>query len=263
MDYSLPVYEEDGDIVAPVIAGPKLKAPDLAGIRRHVCNYLTSAGYVSSPEDVVIGVLRPRDLRLVEPAAVFRSLADEQMWIPSVEGVSAEGPVVGVLENAARLAQPERRRAGGGPLAQDQAPAAPDVISLLRFVRAELERGGRTQDTESIYACDVRPEIWTVAEARCDAVGSSLVAHLTDDEATVLTMPIRRAGAGDVTVALEDRGISVFLEPTEALLAQSVGRYLHAHGFLRFPEEVEEHAAEQPRAERLEADEIWSYEEVR
>ena len=44
MDYELPVYEDDGEIVSPVLSGPKLKAADLAGIRRAVCRYLTSAG---------------------------------------------------------------------------------------------------------------------------------------------------------------------------------------------------------------------------
>ena len=61
-----------------------------------------------------------------------------------------------------------------------------------------------------------------------------------------------------MTVALEDRGITVFLAPTDEALAATVGRYLHAHGFLRFREEVAVRAAEPPRAERLEADEIWS-----
>ena len=112
MDYELAVYEDDGEIVSPVLSGPKLKARDLAGIRRAVCRYLVSAGYVEDESGVVVGVLRPRDLRLVEPAAIFRSQTNPDLWLPTVEGVSADGPVVGVLANAAKLSEPERRRAG-------------------------------------------------------------------------------------------------------------------------------------------------------
>ena len=261
MDYELPVYEDDGHIVAPVIAGPNLKADDLAGIRRHVCRYLTSTGYVASEDEVSVGVLRPRDLRLVEPAAVFRSLADPETWIPTVEGVSADGPVVGVLESAARLADPERRRAGGGPLAQDQAPAAPDALSLLRFLRAELVRSARHQvDVTALYAEEVRPEIWSVAEARTDDAGATLVAYLSDADATRLELEVRRTGAGDVTAAIHDRGITAFLAPDADALARTLGRYLYTHGFLRFPEEVEIHAAAPPRAERLDTDAIWLHE---
>jgi hypothetical protein len=261
MDYELPVYEDDGDIVAPIIAGPKLKAHDLAGIRRHVCRYLVSSGYVATPEQVKVGVLRPRDLRLVEPACIFRSVTDPDVWMPSVEGVSAEGPVVGVLENAARLADPERRRAGGGPMAQDTAPAAPEVVSLLRFLRSEMERSTRLQvDTAALYAHDVRPEIWAAAEERTEAAGFSLVAYLTDEEHTQLELNVRRTGAGDVCCAVESAGIDVFLAPDGDALARCVGRYLYAADFLRFSEEVEIHAAEPPRAERLEADEIFTHE---
>jgi hypothetical protein len=261
MDYELPVYEDDGDIVAPVIAGPKLKARDLAGIRRHVCRYLVSSGYVASPEQVSVGVLRPRDLSLVDPACVFRSVADPDVWVPSVEGVSAEGPVVGVLESAARLADPERRRAGGGPLAQDAAPAAPEVVSLLRFLRSEIERSSRLQiDTTALYAHDVQREVWAAAEARTEGAGFSLVVYLTDEEHTRLELNVRRTGAGDVCCAVESAGIDVFLAPDASALATCVGRYLHSGGFLRFSEEVEIHAAEPPRAERLEADDIFTHE---
>ncbi len=37
MDYELPVYEHEGRITSPIIGGPKLRATDLAGIRRHIC----------------------------------------------------------------------------------------------------------------------------------------------------------------------------------------------------------------------------------
>jgi hypothetical protein len=261
VDYSVPVYEDDGKIVSPVIGGPKLKADDFAGIRRNVCRYLTSAGYLSDNEHVEIGVVRPRDLSLVPPAAIFRSLADGGFWLPSVEGVSAEGPVVGVLASATRIADAERRRFGAGPAAQDAAPAAPDVLSLLRFVRAEMARSSqhRDLDVDALYAAEVRPEIWTVAEARTEDSGQSLVAHMTDDDQTRLELSIRHTGAGDVAAALIDSEISAFLAPDEDALARMVGRYLHERGFLRFAEEIEIHSAPPPRAERLEADEIWTY----
>ena len=44
MDYELPVYEEGGQFVSPVIGGPNLKGEDLAAIRRHICRYLINAG---------------------------------------------------------------------------------------------------------------------------------------------------------------------------------------------------------------------------
>jgi hypothetical protein len=138
MDYELPVYEHEGRITSPIIGGPKLRATDLAGIRRHICRYLVSAGYVHEPDDVEVLVLRPRDLRLVPPAAILRSSADPEVWIPSVDGISAEGPVVGVLEHAARLRHPRRARIGMGPGAGEASPAAPEIVSLLRYMRLEL-----------------------------------------------------------------------------------------------------------------------------
>jgi hypothetical protein len=262
MDYELPVYEDDGRIVSPIIGGPNLKASDLAGMRGVMCRHLIATGYVATPEEVTVGVLRPRDLKLVDPAAVFRSYAEPNVWIPSVEGVSPEGPVVGVLGHAATLRDPERRRAGGGPTTIDTAPAAPDVLSLLRFVRAELARSRRPIDASSYYASEVRPEIWLDAERRTEDSGRRLVAYLSDEESTRLELAIRRTGAGDVACALEAGDINAFLEPDENALASAVGRYLHTQGFLRFAEEVEIHAVEAQRAERLEADTIWTHEEV-
>lgn len=259
MDYELPVYEDGGHIVSPVIGGPALKADDLAGIRRTVCQYLHSAGYVSSDEEVEVGVVRPRDLSLVAPAAVFRSLVDRDLWVPSVEGVSEEGPVVGVLGHAAQLRGQERRRAGILP--DEKAPAAPDVIALLRVVREEMSRGRRASDPAAVYADDVRPEIWAAAEQRTEAAGASCVAYLSDEEATRLELEVRRTGAGDVATALMDRAISVFVAPDETALAAQVGSYLAAHDFLRYATEVEVHAEHAPRAERLEAEEIWTHNE--
>lgn len=259
MDYELPVYEDGGHIVSPVLGGPSLKADDLAGIRRTVCQYLRSAGYVGSDEEVEVGVVRPRDLSLVAPAAVFRSLGDPDLWVPSVEGVSEEGAVVGVLGHAAELRGQERRRAGILP--DEKAPAAPDVIALLRVVREEMSRARGANEPDAVYADDVRPVIWAAAEERTEDAGLSCVAYLSGEEATRLELKVRRTGAGDVATALMDRAISVFVAPDEAALAAQVGRYLAAHDFLRYATEVEVHAEHAPRAERLEAEAIWTHDE--
>ena len=257
MDYELPVYEDGGRLASPVIGGPRIRAGDLAGIRRHVCRYLVGAGYVHDPEEVVVGVLRPRDLRRVPPAAVFRSLDDPDVWVPSVEGVSEEGPVIGVLGHAARLRVEERPRAGERRRAGQTAPAAPDVIELLRFLRAGGMGGG-------LYATEVRPEIWAAAQRTTVDTRRRLVAYLTDEEASTLELEIRRTGFGELVAALEDRGISVLLAPDEDALAELAGSYLAAAGFLRFATEVELHDAPAERAERLDVEAIAVHsEEVR
>jgi hypothetical protein len=258
LDYELPVYEEGNHVASPVLGGPKLKADDLAGIRQHVCRYMVSAGYVTDPDQVTVGVLRPRDLHRVPPAAVFRSYEEPDLWLPSVEGVSPEGPVVGLLGQAARLRRPERPRAGAGPDLTATAPASPDVVELLRFVRTELGRRRSLRDLSTLYASEVRPEIWAAAERNTSDTGRRLVAYLADDERTALELPIRRTGFGEVVTALEDRGINVLLAPRDDALAASVGRYLAANDFLRFASEIEIHDAAAPRAERLEADSIWT-----
>jgi len=255
MDYELPVHEHGGDLISPVLGGPKLKASDLAGIRQVVCRYLVNAGYVHDPEEVMVGVVRPRDLRLVQPAAVLRSRTDPELWLPAVEGHSADGPVVGVVGRPTQLRRRERRRKGGGPTVEDTPPAAPDVIGLLRFLRTELGRAGASA-AEGLYATEVRPEIWAAAERRTEDAGTRLVSHLTDADSSRLELAVRRTGAGDVAVAVEARSINVFLAQDEAGLADQVGRYLARDEFLRFAEEVEIHAVESPRAERLETESI-------
>ena len=261
MDYELPVYEQGGWLTSPVLGGPRLRAHDLAGIRLQVCRYLESAGYVSSADDVTVGVVRPRDLRRVPPAAVFRSHSDPELWIPSVEGVSPEGPVVGLLGHAPQLRRRERRRKGAGPQVEDTAPAAPDVIALIRYLQTELGRAGETA-ASGFYASDVRPEIWAAAEARTEDAGVRLVAHLTDEASTRLELAVRRTGAGDVAVALQDRGVNVFLAPDDDGLAGQVGHHLAGADFLRSPAEVEIHRADAPRAERLGVESIRAHEEV-
>src|SRR5436853_4199033 len=92
-----------------------------------------------------------------------------------------------------------------------------------------------------------------------DVCSSDLVAHLTDEDQTRLELSIRHTGAGDVAAALIDSEINAFLAPDEDALARTIGRYLHQRGFLRFAEEIEIHSEPPPRAERLEADEIWTF----
>jgi hypothetical protein len=256
MDYELPVYESPGGALSsPVIGGPKLKADDLAGIRGLVCRYLQSAGYVHEMDEVEVGVVRPRDLRRVEPGAVLRSHTDPELWLPTVEGISAEGPVVGVVGHATQLRRAGRRQAAPGPSVEDAAPAAPDLIALLRRVRSALTQVGSGAGG-GLYAAEVRPEVWATAEARTQDAGTRLVAFLTDSDSTRLELAVRRTGAGDVATALEDRGITVFLAADEDGLAKQVGHHLAHDEFLRFAEEVEIHSVEPPRAERLEVDSI-------
>jgi hypothetical protein len=261
MDYELPVFEHGGWLTTPVLGGPRLRAHDLAGIRRQVCRYLESAGYVGHADEVAVGVVRPRDLRRVAPAAVFRSHTDPELWIPSVEGVSPDGPVIGVVGHAPELRRRERRRPGAGPRVEDTAPAAPDVVALIRYLQTEIGRAGRVA-AWGLYASEVRPEIWAAAEARTEEAGTRLVAHLTGDQPIRLELAVRRTGAGDVVAALEDRGINVFLAPDEDALATQVGNHLARAEFLRSPAEVETHRADAPRAERLGVDSIRAPEEV-
>ena len=77
------------------------------------------------------------------------------------------------------------------------------------------------------------------------------MAHLSDDDTTRLELVVRHTGGGDYAVALEDRGINVFLAHDEEGLATLVGRHLAGAEFLRFSEEIEIHRVEAPRAERL------------
>jgi hypothetical protein len=256
MDYALPVYERRDELTCAGVGAPSLKGHDLAEIRRNVCRYLQTAGYVRDLGEVEVGVLRPSDLSLVPPAAVVRSVDDEDVWMPAIEGSGPDGPVVGVVAHAGEL-RASARRSGGPPAASP--PAAEDVLGLLRSLRVELSRARRTTKPPALYAAEVRPELWAAAERRLAATGASLVGHLVDEHATRLELPIRRAPAGDVATALEDEGITAFLARDEEQLATDVGRYLAAHGFLRFSDEIELAAIAGPRPERLEADLIWTH----
>jgi hypothetical protein len=250
--YDLAVYEHGDEIVCPLLSGPKLKARDLAGIRQLVCRHLVSAGYADDPEQVTVGVLQPRDLRRVPPAAIFRSLADPDVWLPAVEGISA----IGVLDHAFALSGRPRRGAAWRP----DVPVAPDVIALLRMLRGEWARRRKLAHPHALYATDVAAPAWAAAEAHTHDAGSRLIAHLDDADATRLELPVRHTGAGDVATALEERGITVLLAADEYALAAAVGEHLAAEGFLHHPQTVEVQAVAAPRAERLDADSIWTEE---
>jgi hypothetical protein len=248
MDYSLPIYEEGGKIVCPVIAGPKLKAKELAIMRGFVYRYLLNAGYVSDQSHVEIQVVRPSDLRLVPPAAILSSLDDPELWFATVEGRSPEGPVIGLLGESTELNPQERERAGAQPLSAP--PAATDIASLLRLVANELVEAGRLEDPFALYSREVRPEIWSRTEAVTDDAGHRLECWLEGDggEPAKLELPLRRTAAGELVTAFEDQGICVFVAGAEAALAQKVGRYLSGQGFLRLEEAIEV-VADQPLAE--------------
>jgi hypothetical protein len=141
-------------------------------------------------------------------------------------------------------------------------PAAEDIVGLLRYLQTETGRARRNLDTASLYATELRPSVWSQAEARTTDAGTRLSAYLSDELATQLELAVRRTGAGDVVTALEDRGITVFLAPDEQVLAHRVGRYLVDQDFLDSAARIDVRAVEPPRAERLEADEIWTHGET-
>jgi hypothetical protein len=248
MDYSLPIYEEGGKIVCPVIAGPKLKAKELAIMRGFVYRYLLNAGYVSDQSHFEIQIVRPSDLRLVPPAAILSSLDDPELWFATVEGRSPEGLVIGLLGEWTELKPQERERVGAQPLSAP--PAATDIASLLRLVANELVEAGRLEDPFALYSREVRPEIWSRTEAVTDDAGHRLECWLEGDggEPAKLELPLRRTAAGELVTAFEDQGICVFVAGAEAALAQKVGRYLSGQGFLGSEEAIEV-VADQPLAE--------------
>jgi hypothetical protein len=257
-DLSLPIYEDGGKLVCPMIAGANLRGDDLAQIRSSVCRDLVNGGYVADPAQVEINVVRPSDLKLVAPAAIIQSLDDPDLWFASVEGRSPEGLVIGLLGEATELHAPERQRAGRQEL--DSPPAASDVASLLRLVANGLTEKGRPTDPSSLYATHVRPTVWARTEELTQDVGRSLVCWLEDDEPARLELPLRRTAAGELLTALEDEGISVFNGVNEPALAARVGQYLSGSGFLRFDDAVQ---VEEPAAGSQEAPgEKWDSREI-
>jgi hypothetical protein len=255
-DEHVTIYEERGALVCPRLGGRALRARDLATMRRHVARRLISAGYVEDADDLEVTVLQPRDLRRVAPAAVLRSLADDQVWAPCVAGIGVDGPVVGLLESAVVIG------AGGParPARRAETPAAPDVVGLLRFLRAELAREGRAEPADALYAADVQPDAWAVAEARTTDAGMRLTAFLIDDDGARLELPVRRTAAGDLVTALQDGGIVVLLAEDETRLADCVGRHVVRAGFLPHSRDVAVESVLPPRPERLDAEAITTRE---
>jgi hypothetical protein len=258
-DYSLPVYEQGSKLVCPVLAGPRLRAASLGELRDPVVRHLHTSGYLADAEDPEVLVVRPSDLRLVPPACVIRSLDDPGLWIPTVEGTSAEGPVVGLLAHPAELsAAPLQRRAP----APDPPPSAPDVTGLLRYLGTEMARRGTLLDPWALHATAVRPEIWSRTEELTDPTSRMLRAHLEGGE--VLEAHIRHAAAGESVAALRDRveGICVFLGGDDDALAKAIGRFLVATGFLRDPSDLRAETVREAPAEVLDPDSIWTHSDI-
>jgi hypothetical protein len=258
-DYSLAVYAEGSHLVCPVLAGPRIKAGSLAEIREPVIRHQRTAGYLFDDEEPEVLVVRPSDLRQVPPAAVIRCLDADRLWMPTVEGVSEEGPVVGLLVQLAELAGERRRRRGPGP---DQTPpSAPDVTALLRYVGHEMSVRGALLNPWALYAAEVRPEIWARTEELTDATNRKLTAHLEGGE--VLEVPVRHTAAGESVGALrEEERISVFLAGDDDALADAVGRYLAAGKHLRDARDLRPETVREAPAESLDPDDIWTHQPV-
>jgi hypothetical protein len=253
-DYSLGVYEEGAHLVCPVLAGPRIRAESLAEMREPVLDHLRAAGYLAADEEAEVLVLRPSDLRLVSPAAVIRCLDAANLWLPTVEGSSAEGPVVGLLSHPTELVTEVRRRRGAP--AREAPPSAPDVSGLLRWVGGEMTVRGRLASPWSLYACEVRPEIWARTEELTEPTDHTLFAHL--DGGTTLEVPVRHTVAGESVGAIRDLGISVFLAGDYDTLADVIGRHLAAAGFLRDPGDLRPQVISEAAPERLDPDSIWT-----
>lgn len=253
-DYSLSIYEEDSHLVCPVLAGPRIKADGLGELRDPVLAHLRAAGYLEADDEAELLVVRPSDLRLVSPAAVIRSL-DATVWMPGVEGVSSEGPVVGLLGHPAELVTESRLRAGDSTSRQPP-PSSPEISGLLRLVGQSLLRAGRITDPWSLYAGDVRPEIWARTEELTESTRRILTAHL--EGGSVIEVPIHRTAAGESVGAIRDEGICVFLAGDDDALCRAVGRYLVAAGFLRDDADLRPESLAAPAPEHLDPDSIFT-----
>ena len=254
-DYSLPVYEEGSHLVCPVLVGPRIKAESLAELREPVVSHMQAAGYLMAGEEPEMLVLRPSDLRLVSPAAIIRCLDDSSFWLPTVEGTSGEGPVVGLLSHPAELTV-EKRRRRRDPVVEPP-PSARDISALLRWIGNEMVVRGRPVGLWTVYATEVRPEIWARTEELTDPTNRVLEAHLAGG--TALQVPVRHTAAGEVVGALsEQEGASVFLAGDHDALALGIGRHLAATGFLRDPRELRPEVIRDAPAEHLDPDAIWT-----
>jgi hypothetical protein len=253
-DYSLAVYQEGSHLVCPVLIGPQLKAESLAELREPVIRHLQTAGYLAEDEEPDVLVLRPSDLRLVPPAAVIRCLDDPSMWLPTVEGVSDQGPVVGLLSHPAELERGDRRGRGAPDI--DLPPSAPDITGLLRWIGNEMTVSARLANPWAAYASDVRPEIWARTEELTDSTNRRLEAHLAGG--TTLEVPVHHTAAGEAVGAIEDQGVVVFMAGDHDALATAIGRYLVSAGFLGDAEDLRPEVLREAPPERLDPDAIWT-----
>jgi hypothetical protein len=252
-DYSLPVHEEGDHLVCPVLAGPKIKADTLAELREPVLRHLETAGYLAPGEEPEVLVVRPSDLRLVPPAAVIRSL-DGELWMPTVEGASPEGPVVGLLTHPAELVVDGRRRRGAEA---ETPPSARDIAALLRYVGHEMSVRGALAGPWSLYATDVRPEIWARTEELTEPTSRELTGHLEGGQQ--LAVPIRHSAAGESVGAMRSgETITVFLAGDADSLCHVIGSHLTAQGFLRDPRDLHVSVVYEAPDEALDPGAIWS-----
>lgn len=253
-DYSLAVHEDGDHLVCPTLAGPRIRASSLAELRAPVLSHLRAAGYLALDEEPDVLVLRPSDLRLVPPAAVIRRLDDGGFWLPTVEGSSAGGPVVGLLSHPVEL-EVQRRR-GRRPEPAAPPPSAPDVASLLRLIGVELVRRRRIAEPGALYACEVRSEIWARTEELTDPTSRTLVAHL--EGGSILRVPVRHTAAGEAVGAIRDRTISVFMAGDHDALARAIGAWLVGEGFLRDGADLRPETVRSTPSEHLDPDAIWT-----
>lgn len=255
-DFTLAAFREGRGVVCPVLAGPKIRAADLAHLREPVVRYLRSAGYLDAAEEPELLVVRPSDLGLSPPAAIVRSLEDRAMWLPAVAGASRDGGVVGLIAHPAALRTSERRRRAGS--GSDAPPSGPDVTALLRYVGHELDRVGRLTDPWSVYACDVLPEVWARTEELTDSTDLRLVCRLDEGPDMPLELPVRHTAAGEAVTALQEQAVTVFLAADPDTIAAHVGRYLAESGFLPRADDLRVEQAPGARSERLDIDAIWT-----
>jgi hypothetical protein len=209
--YELPVYEDEGHIVAHAFGGPRSKARDLAGVRAHVARHLATAGYVAVEDEVQVGFVDQVDLTVVEPTAVLRSLKDPDLWIPWIDRGDPREPRI-------------------GQLGLEAPAAAVDVLSLLEWAEAQVGA--------ELYASAVRADAWQATQRRCSDAGVLVLAELDGDDAMRLELPVLRASDDHLAAALDCGGIDAFLAPSAEELAGLIGRRLVQHGFLRSPERV-------------------------
>ncbi|MEA2443686.1 MAG: hypothetical protein QOJ12_978 [Thermoleophilales bacterium] len=214
--YELPVYEDDGHIVAHAFGGTRSRARDLAGLRAHVARHLVTAGYIAAEDDLQIGFIDPADLRLIEPAGVLRSVTDADVWMPWADRGAGGEPRVDRLGVDASLEN--------------------DVLSMLAWARAEL-------GAEGLYTAGVAPTAWRAASRGMSEAGVAIAADLDRGEQTRLELPMLRTADGALAVAVDCGGIDVFRADTPEALAAMVGLRLEECGFLASPERVEVGAA--------------------